>query len=234
MRFQKEAYFTIPKWEEMPFLVHGFGDKNWQFTHFQEHPQLRHFKVVFLHQIHSDILHIVDEVPRGVLSGDALLTVRSGILLVIKTADCLPVLIVDPQTKAVAAIHCGWRSIVKMLVRKVVQSLEAYFRSDPASLLVALGPCIGKDCYEVGEDVREVFDKRGLATGVFDAHPRHPGKYYLDLRLATTKQLLEGGVKSRHISLIDLCTHCDENLFSCRRCPENEGRMLSFIGKSSL
>lgn len=234
MKPESETLFTIPEWKNIPFFVHGFGDKNWQQADFEAHPRLRNFKLLFLRQIHSDILHIVDDFPEDVLAGDALLTDRQGILLVIKTADCLPVLIVDPKTKALAAVHCGWRSTSQKLVQKVVKCLEEHFQCDPSSLLVALGPCIGKDCYEVGEDVRKEFEERGLTNDVFLPHAQHAGKFYLDLRMATRHQLMDGGVKDSNISLVDLCTHCEESLLSYRRSPQKEGRMLSFIGNTSL
>jgi YfiH family protein len=233
MNPESEMWFTIPEWKTIPFLVHGFGDKNWQQSDFRTHPMLRNFKILLLHQIHSDILHIVDEVPENMLSGDALLTDKRGLLLVIKTADCLPVLIVDPEKKALAAVHCGWRSISQTLIRKVILALKNHFQCDPSSLLVALGPCIGKDCYEVGEDVKKKFEETGPFHDVFLPHPRIRGKYYLDLRTATKHQLLDSGVDGSNISSVDLCTHCESSLLSYRRSRQKEGRMLSFIGRSS-
>ncbi|UCE43068.1 MAG: peptidoglycan editing factor PgeF [Candidatus Aminicenantes bacterium] len=232
MKFESKTFITISEWEKIPFLVHGFGNKNWQYADFETHPLLRNFKPLYLRQIHSDILHIVDDVPDDVLSGDALLTDRQGLLLVIKTADCLPVLIADPKTKALAAVHCGWRSTSQKLIRKVIQCLVEHFQCDPSSLLAALGPCIGKDCYEVGEDVRDEFEKRGLTHDAFLPHPQNLRKFYLDLLMATRHQLLDGGVKRSHISQVDLCTHCEEFLLSYRRSQQKEGRMLSFIGRT--
>jgi YfiH family protein len=233
MKPEPKTFFTIPEWEKIPFLVHGFGNKNWQLADFDAHPILKNFELLFLNQIHSDILHIIDDVPSEVLSGDAMLTDRRGLLLVIRTADCLPVLIVDPKRMAVAAVHCGWRSTRQMLVRKVVRCLEEQFQCDPSYLLVALGPCIGKDCYEVGEDVREEFEDGGLANDAFIPHPHHIGKYYLDLRMATKNQLLDGGIEESNISFVDLCTCCEGSLFSYRGSGQKKGRMLSFIGRTT-
>ena len=233
MKPESESWFAVPEWKTIPFLVHGFGNKNWQQTDFHTHPVLRNFKIIFLNQIHSDILHIVDEVPEDVLSGDALLTNRRGLLLVVKTADCLPVLIVEPKTNALAAVHCGWRSISQMLIRKVILSLENHFLCDPSCLLVALGPCIGEACYEVGEDVKQKFEKAGIFHDVFLPHSQLEGKYFLNLRMATRHQLLDSGVDDSNISSVDLCTHCEGSLLSYRRSKQKEGRMLSFIGRSS-
>jgi hypothetical protein len=112
--------------------------------------------------------------------------------------------------------------------------MEAHFHCDPSSLLAALGPCIGKDCYEVGGDVRQRFQKGGLKEDVFLPHPSHIEKYYLDLRLSNRHQMEEAGVLGSKIAMLDLCSHCEENLYSYRRSPQSEGRMLSFIGLSGL
>jgi len=230
MKLESENFMTIPEWKRIPFLVHGFGNKDWQLIDFETHPQLRNFKLLYLRQIHSDILHIVEDFPEEVLAGDALLTDRRGILLIIKTADCLPILIVDKKMRAIAAVHCGWKSTSQRLTQKVVRRLKEHFQCVPSSLMVALGPCIGKDCYEVGEDVRYEFEERGFRNDVFLPHPLHGGKYYLDLRQANTHQLLDEGVKASDISVVDLCSHCEEDLLSYRRSQLTESRMLSFIG----
>lgn len=230
MKLASEAFMTIPEWERIPFLVHGFGNKEWQLTDFEKHPKLRSFKLLSLCQIHSDILHIVVDVPEETLAGDALITDRLGVLLIVKTADCLPILIVDKKTRTVAAVHCGWKSTSQKLVQKVVRHMKEQFQCVPSSLMIALGPCIGKECYEVGEDVKHEFEERGLRNDVFLPHPLHMGKYYLDLRQANIYQLLDERVKVSNISVVEFCSHCEEDLLSYRRSPRTEGRMLSFIG----
>jgi hypothetical protein len=233
MKSHTKAIFTIPEWEKIPFLVHGFGSKYWRDSDFQDQPILHSFERLYLRQIHSDIVHVVEEVPEATLSGDALLTVRAGLLLVIQTADCLPVLMVDPEKKALAAVHCGWRSMGQELIRKSIRYLEGRFQCDPATLLVALGPCIERACYEVGEDVRTAFRQRGLSDDVFFPHPHHRGKYYLDLKAAAENQLLDDGVKDAHIFRVNRCTYCEEVLFSYRESRRKAGRLLSFIGKTA-
>ena len=227
---RSKTFFTIPEWEPLPFFVHGFGDRNWRLPDFDKHPRLRQFKPVFLRQIHSGIFHVVEEVPRERPAGDALLTGLPGLLLVIKTADCLPVLILSRERRAVAAAHCGWKSIAQGLVQKVVRGMEERFGCRPASLWAAFGPCIGKDCYEVGEDVRQTFRNRGLNGDAFLPHPSLPGKYYLDLVQANRHQLLECGVTESNLFRIDRCSHCRKNFLSYRRSRRTKGRMLNFIG----
>lgn len=230
MKFESNTFSTIPEWDKIAFIVHGFGNRYWGRPDFAAHPELKDFCPVFLRQIHSDILHLVDDLPDETLTGDALITDRQGILLVVKTADCLPILIVDRDNRAVAALHCGWKSTSQELALKVVNGMKERFRSDPSSLLVAFGPCIGKDCYEVGEDVRQEFEDKGLSQKAFLPHPIKAGKLFLDLRLANKNQLRGGGVKDSNISVVDRCTHCEADLLSHRRSPQSKGRMLSFIG----
>ncbi|MGH9327453.1 MAG: peptidoglycan editing factor PgeF [Terriglobia bacterium] len=93
------------------------------------------------------------EIPEG----DALLTESPGVLLSVRTADCLPVLIVDPQNHAVAAIHAGWRGGLGRIIEKTVAEMRRVFRSEPRYLFVALGPSIRACCYEVGEEVIDAF-----------------------------------------------------------------------------
>ena len=230
MKYQSKALFSIPEWKKISFLVHGFGNRYWKQTDMEKHPMLKNFKSLFLRQIHSDILHVIEDVPDAVLAGDALLTRRQGILLVIKTADCLPILVVDRNRRAVAAVHGGWKSTSQKLAQKVVSALEEHFGCDPSSLSAALGPCIGKDCYEIGADVWKKFEDKGLNGKAFVPHPSKRGKFFLDLRLANKLQLMAAGVEDANICAVDLCTHCRTDLFSYRRSRHTKGRMLSFIG----
>jgi hypothetical protein len=104
------------------------------------------------------------------------------------------------------------------------------FGADPANLLAAFGPCIGADCYEVGEDVRSEFAARNFPAGIFRHHPVHAGKYFLDLREANRGLLLRLGFSSDNIFSVDACTHCDGRFLSYRRDRDKSARMLSFIG----
>ena len=226
-------FIEIPEWEKIPSLIHGFGNRDLKLPDFKVNPRLKNFNILSLHQIHSDILHIVQDFPGKRLDGDAMLTDRRGILLVIKTADCLPILIVDPRIKAIAAVHCGWRSTSQRLAQKVVQRLEEHFQCAPSSLLVALGPCIGKDCYEVGQDVLKKFEERRLRPDVFSPHPLRSDKFFLDLQKANRQQLMAEGVEDENIFQVNLCTHCRNDFYSYRRSRQTEDRMLSFIGIKS-
>jgi YfiH family protein len=229
-RFPK--VFKIPSWEVIPYLVHGFGTRHWRERDFQRVKELKDFMLLFLRQIHSDRIHVIEKIPVGTLIGDALITRQKGVLLIIKTADCLPVLMVDRRQKAVAAVHCGWKSTSQGLIQKVVKTMEECYGCDSSTLLVAMGPCIGRSCYEVDEDVKQEFERKGLSLEPFQLHPFQSGKYFLDLKRANGLQLVDVGVSESKISAVDLCTHCEDDLLSYRRDKKSSSRMLSFIGLS--
>jgi len=223
-------YRVVEALEQIPFLVHGFGTRYWKEDNFESTPDLAGFQRVSLRQTHSDIIRIITKFPQERMEGDALVTNRPGILLIIKTADCLPALVVDAQNRAIAAVHCGWRGTLKRVIEKTLWTMQQSYGSDFTSLSVVLGPCIDKDCYEVGEDVREKFKSEGLQNAVFDSHPSKKEKYLFDLRETNRAQILALGVPEKNIFSVDLCTHCDLDLFSYRRDRDHAERLINFIG----
>ncbi len=225
-------FFLIPRMEEVPHLIHGFGTGRWKDSDFKRRPEWKDFKLVFLNQIHSDIIRIIDNVPREDLEGDAMITDLPFLLLFIKTADCLPVLVVDRVRRIIAAVHCGWKGSSKRILQRVIQRMKEHYGCRSSSLLVAMGPCIGNECYEVGEDVFQIFKKEDHAREFFRPHPLRRKKYFLDLKGLNLSQLVGLGIDEKNIFSIDSCTHCDENFLSFRRDKNKTGRMLSFIGLS--
>ncbi len=91
-----------------------------------------------------------------------------GLLLIIKTADCLPVLLVDESRRVIAAVHCGWSGTLQLVLEKVVLGMMERYGCRNADLLAGFGPCIGGDCYEVGEDVRRGFAGAGFPAELFE------------------------------------------------------------------
>ena len=98
---------------------------------------------------------------------------------------------------------------------------------------MALGPRIGYECYEIGEDVRQRFTEEGFSRDFFHPHPARNGKYLFDLKTANLRLLLSQGVKEENIYSVDICTHCHKDFPSYRRDGQKAGRMLSFLGMSS-
>jgi len=184
---------------------------------------------VLLDQIHSDIVHIIKDAPSDRPRGDALVTNVPGLLLVIKTADCLPLLLMDERLRVVAAVHAGWRGTRSRIVQKTVGAMKTRFGTNPADIIAAPGPCIGPACYEVGEDVRSAFLSAEFPDDLFVPAGR-PAKYFLDLDAANALQLRSAGVPPGPPLRSSACTHCDPGLHSYRRDRDTSRRMFSFIG----
>lgn len=226
------AFLTVPQLEKIPFLHHGYGTSLWREQDFKRRPEWRDFRLIFLHQIHSDVVHSVDDSFDNNIEGDAMITDRPHLFLVIKTADCLPIFMVDERQRVIAAVHCGWRGTRKRVIPRAVRALERRYGCSTPSLLVAMGPCIGRDCYEVGEDVVRLYREAGVPLNFFRIHPERPSQYLFDLRAANLSQLLDLGVKKANIFSVDVCSHCRLDFPSYRRDGKSAGRMLSFIGMS--
>lgn len=226
---------TVPALSACPGLLHGFEQRD---THGETETRkesrdrvqaaLRDAgQVHFLQQVHGATVLQAPWV--GTPEGDAALAVEPGLLLGIETADCLPVLIVDPERRTAAAAHAGWRGTAASVASKTVEALTAA-GSRPENLLVALGPAIGPCCYEVGHELRASFGP--AAAPFFKPGPR--GRPHLDVRALNVQQLRECGIPSDRIHSVDECTSCHPDLyFSYRRDGPTTGRMISFVGWSS-
>lgn len=212
------------------------------------------FQLISAKQIHSSIIHLISKPPKRAVIGDGLLTRTPGLLLSIQTADCVPILLLDPVKKAVGAFHAGWRGTVKRIVEKGVGAMRVHFESDPRIIRVAIGPAIGSCCYAVGEEVIDEFHSQfdyasELFSEVFDDDPikrkypmlfltaRPPGhsnlgpQTHLDLIAANRHQLLDAGILAKNIWSSDLCTGCNpDRLFSHRKEAGFTGRMMAVIG----
>ena len=214
----------------------------------------RAWPLVIVRQIHSGVVHRVQERPRQVLAGDGLITDRPALLLTVRTADCLPILLVDVKQRAVGVLHAGWRGTLARIAEKGVGEMRLRFGSDPADLRAAIGPGIHACCYEVGEEVGEKFAAQfaysdALFRDVFDSDPvrerypllflnlRAPGHgepprtLHLDLLEANRRQLLAAGVAAAHIWASDLCTACHTGRFFSHRAEKGvTGRMMGAVG----
>jgi len=177
-----------------------------------------------LKQIHSDRIERVDG-GRGYLGeGDALVTDRPGVLIGVRTADCVPILIADPERQTVAAVHAGWRGTVEGIAVKAVSRLTHEYGSKPEDLHAALGPSIGPCCYEVGPEVAARF--RPWLSDLPDGKRVH-----LDLTEVTQRQLTQAGLNTANIYAGSPCTHCrPSELHSYRRDGPKAGRMIAAIG----
>jgi YfiH family protein len=159
---------------------------------------------------------------------DALISDVSGVALGVFTADCVPLLIADPVTGAVAAVHAGWRGVIAGVAPAAVQGLRGCYGSRPADLRVALGPAIGPCCFEVGAEVEAAF--AASFPGLPLATPGPAGKPHIDLKRALRAQLQGAGIPAAQIDAGDECTRCEPaRFFSYRRDNTRTGQHLSVI-----
>jgi YfiH family protein len=157
------------------------------------------------------------------LEADGIFATEADVVLAVQTADCVPLLIADPDTGTVAAVHAGWRGARKGVVRNCIRAMGS-IGANAKSLLAAIGPCICMTCYEVGEEVARHFPESS------DPMKGEKGKFLLDIGLAVEVSLIAAGLTSTHIERINACTACQTDaLFSHRRTGEPTGRILSFI-----
>jgi YfiH family protein len=155
---------------------------------------------------------------------DALVTDAPDVAVGVFTADCVPVLIADPEGRAVAAVHAGWRGSAKRVAEAAAGALSETVRCSPDSLLAAIGPHIGSCCYEVDDPVRAAV---GLAR-VFSPSDR-PGHYRLDLYELNRTQLLDAGLHPERIDRVPGCTACDGERFYSYRRDGQTGRLLHYV-----
>ena len=161
---------------------------------------------------------------------DALITNMPGIAIAIATADCVPVLLYDPEKHAIAAIHAGWRGTVAKIVSETVVAMARCYGTNPARLYAAIAPCIGVESYEVGDDVAARFIEAGFDDTSIVVRNAVTGKAHIDLAAANTELLLQCGVELSHIEVcgIDTYTACD-TFYSVRALGAATGRFLTGI-----
>lgn len=164
---------------------------------------------------------------------DAIITRKRGVALTISTADCVPLFFYDPVTQAIGVAHAGWRGTARGIAATTIAAMSTQFGSQPANISVGVGPSIGPCCYEVSEDVRELFlGQREFAdpptpepyrslvaeAATFEV-VETPAKSSLRLNLWETnyRQLLLAGITPEHIELPAICTSCEKERFFSHR-----------------
>ena len=281
-------FFSAHVLKSLPWLVHGFSTRkggesrlgservlNLGFTDWDSREAVTRNRLKFaaaigaakmpliaLRQIHSDVAYVF---PVSVSSnepcrGDASITRQPELLLGVQTADCVPILLADARRRIVAAVHAGWRGTLARIAAKALGRLRVEFGTRPEDVVAALGPAIGRCCYEVGPEVALAFSGQFAQAGDwFDGpferlssgeepnplpwltmmppgHEPPPERVQLDLRAANRWQLIDAGVKPRNIAVSALCTRCRTDLFFSYRGERSEsgvshsGRMMSVIG----
>ena len=195
------------------------------------------------HQVHGSRVAIVDrpKTTREELEGyDAFVTNLPGVAIGVRTADCVPILLYDPKNRAIAAIHSGWKGTVQMISRKVVGILDDKYGTKPSDLHVAIGPCIGPESFQVGEEVAAVFKDAGFPMdrvwkfmGPKGKKPMEGG-HHINLPEACRWTLLEAGVPEENIQVCGIDTYLDPSFYSARREGIECGRNVNAIRLNQL
>jgi YfiH family protein len=198
----------------------------------------RDFKLATVWQVHGDDIKLVadeTDVDTSDQKFDALISDLQGVLVGVKTADCVPVLLGDPKTGAFAAVHAGWRGTAQSIVAKAIDEMKIAFGTDAADLVCAIGPAACGRNYEIGQDVMDAFkgnfpSSEQYFTATSDGHA------LVDLHQANRDQLLEKGVPETSIFISTLCTMERTDLFFSYRVEKKKygktGRLLSVIGRT--
>jgi YfiH family protein len=202
-------------WEQFEWQHHGFGTRH-------ANPPVD----VTLRQVHSDRVFDARGLADRCSEGDALVCDVTGQCVGVRTADCVPILLLDPEHRAVAAVHAGWRGTVAAVAVRTLETMEKAFGTNPATVHVAIGPSIQACCYQVGPEVAARF------LPLFPEWPAEPGRCNVDLPESNRRHLVNAGVAGTRVYDCGLCTFCQASLFfSFRREPQNPGRMVSSIGR---
>lgn len=180
-------------------------------------------------QVHGGTVAVVGAGDAGrVIDGaDGLATADRGVALIVRVADCVPLLLADPRRHAVAAVHAGWRGVAAGIAAEVVRVMAERFGCRHTDLRVAIGPCIGPCHYEVDEPVLARLRRWSWWEEVVTPNPR--GRWQLDLREANRRQLTEHGVPLLQIETLDWCTFEHPELFYSYRRDGSTGQMAAVI-----
>lgn len=191
-------------------------------------------RLVTASQVHGTDLLVIDQPNDDFahflkLECDGIVTNQPGVMIGVTVADCVPVLLLDPEKRVAAALHAGWKGTANGIVRKGVAALVEQFGSRPANILAAVGPGIGACCYEVDGPVMESFRKGGNGWELF-ATATGADSWRLDLAAANRHQLQAAGILDENIELSGRCVSCEPDLFfSYRRDKGDTGRQMGFI-----
>ena len=196
------------------------------------------FEMTQGHQVHGSRVAIVDRpgMTREELEGyDAFITALSGVAIGVRTADCVPVLLYDPARRVVAAIHAGWKGTVLHISHGAIAAMAQAFSCRPEDMKAVIGPAIGPDSFQVGEEVAEKFRDAGFPMddiwsfhGNGDGTPMSGG-HHIDLIKANRWLLEQTGISDGNILVTGIDTYTTGAFFSARRESVHCGRIINAI-----
>lgn len=195
------------------------------------------YRLAMVWQVHGNNIKVIrntDDIGDSEENADAVISDVEGVLAGAKTADCVPVLIGDPQTRAFAAVHAGWRGTARSIVRHAVERMAAEYGSDAKNMVAAVGPAACGRNYEIGQDVIDDFAANFDNSEKYFS-PTRDGHALVDLHLANRDQLAAAGLDHANIYTAPYCTMERIDLFFSYRVEKKKngktGRLLSVIGR---
>ena len=196
------------------------------------------YPVIQGHQVHGSRVAVIDRqwMNREELEGyDAFVTNLPGVALGARTADCVPVLLYDPLHRAVAAVHAGWKGTVLHISQLAIEVMVRQYGCDPSVMKAVIGPAIGPDSFQVGEEVVQFFKEQGFPLDdIWTFNPGYTGVpmadgHHIDLFKANRWLLEEAGVPAANIKVAGIDSYLDQTFFSARREGISCGRTVSVI-----
>ncbi len=174
-------------------------------------------------QTHTNNVKIVtlDDKGKGVTEKrdyrdvDGLITNERGIALLTTHADCVPLFFYDPINQVISVVHSGWKGTLLKIAEKTIEKFVKHYNSSPENILVSIGPSLCQDCFEVDEDVKDMF---------LEVNPKYSSfmyskgtKTHIDLWKINELLLTESGIKVENIENMNLCTKCKKDIFFSHR-----------------
>ena len=180
-------------------------------------------------QIHSDVVNVINSNNIGEKSeGDSLITNLKNVPLLVFTADCVPIAIIDKKNEAIGAVHAGWRGTYEKIAQKTLLQMSNNYNTDASDVICIIGPSIGPCCYEVSEELIEKFNTI-LTNSDEKFYIIKDDKYYLDLWRINEYVLKSSGVSEENIINLNLCTSCNSEKFHSYRKHEQTPKRIGLI-----
>jgi polyphenol oxidase len=215
-RLGPDGIYRCDAFQRFVWQEHGFGTR-------AGNPPVD----ITLRQVHSDRVVNANGLRDRDEEGDALISDEPGKAIGVRTADCVPILLLDAKNRGVAAVHAGWRGTAATIVARTLENMQRVFKTEPMDVYAALGPCIRDCCYEVRADVAAHFAAQFPEWGEEERAIRQ-----LDLVEANRRQMAAAGVPPEQTFDLALCSACHTSqFFSYRREPQNPGRMIASISR---
>ncbi|MEG0306947.1 MAG: peptidoglycan editing factor PgeF [Clostridium sp.] len=184
-------------------------------------------EVVYLNQVHGTLVQEYRKDANIInVDGDGLITAEQDTIIGVFTADCVPIILVDEEKNVISAIHSGWKGTLNNIVKNGVRAMENNYSCNLNSIKAFIGPHNKSCCYEVSQELIDIFKSSELFKGEVINYERN-----LDLQKCVEIELIDSGIKKENIISLNLCTYCSQaiKLYSYRKKEESHGRLFSFV-----